>query len=216
MPETLLIKKSGIKLEDKNNMDQEKQKNKDQLRDNVLTAALKLFTEKGYFNTSLNDIAELSGVKNSAGIYKHFKNKQEIARALYTWIIDRLSVSIDDIRRRNRKSPEQLREIVDLWFRLTDEAPEIMRFLLILKVDEFLPDEKPLMETPPFIKILRVLQGGIKAGEIKTIDEYRAYCHFFGIIEVTLKQVLTGSLKKKADYYQNDTWLTAWSTIVKN
>ncbi len=212
MPTT---KKSEIKLEDKNNMVQEKQKNKDQLRDNVLTAALKLFTKKGYFNTSLNDIAELSGVKNTAGIYKHFKNKQEIARALYTWIIDRLSVSIDDIRRRNRKSPEQLREIVDLWFRLTDEAPEIMRFLLILKVDEFLPDEKPLMETPPFTKILRVLQGGIKAGEIRAADEYRAYCHFFGIIEVTLKQVLTGALKKKADYYQNDAWLTAWSTIVK-
>jgi len=196
-------------------MDQEINKEKDELRNDILVAALKLFAEKGYFNTSLTEIAEASGVKTSAGIYKHFKNKQEIARTLYVWIIDRLNVSIDDIRRRSRKSSEQLREIVDLWFRLTDEAPQIMQFLLVLKISEFLPDEKPLMETPPFVKILKILHNGIKSNEIKAIDAQRAYCHFFGIIENTLKQVLTGNLKKKADYYESDAWVSAWATIVK-
>ena len=196
-------------------MDQEINKDKDELRNDILVAALKLFAEKGYFNTSLTEIAETSGVKTSAGIYKHFKNKQEIARALYVWIIDRLNVSIDDIRRRSRKSSEQLREIVDLWFRLTDEAPEIMQFLFVLNVNEFLPDEKPLMETAPFVKILKILQNGIKSDEIKAIDAQRAYCHFFGIIENTLRQVLKGTLKKKADYYEGDAWLSAWGTIVK-
>lgn len=196
-------------------MDQVIKKDKDELRNDILVATLKLFAEKGYFNTSLTEIAEASGVKNSAGIYKHFKNKQEIASALYAWIIDRLGVSIDDIRRRNRKSSEQLREIVDLWFHLTDEAPEVMYFLLVLNISEFLPDEKPVMETSPFVKIIKVLQNGIKTGEIKAIDGQRAYCHFFGIIENTLKQVLIGTLKKKAEYYESDAWLTAWTTIVK-
>jgi len=199
-------------------MDKETQKEqeKEKLRDDILAAALKLFTEKGYFNTSLTEIAEASGVKSAAGVYKHFKNKQEIATALHAWIVDRLSVSIDDIRRRNKKSPEQLREIVDLWFRLTDDAPEIMRFILVLNVSEFLPEEKPLMESPPFIKILRILHSGIKAGEIKATDSQRAYCSFFGIIENTLKQVLTGTLTKKADFYQNDTWTAAWAGIAKD
>jgi len=196
--------------------DTQKEQEKEKLRDDILAAALKLFTEKGYFNTSLTEIAEASGVKSSAGVYKHFKNKQEIATALHAWIVDRLSVSIDDIRRRNRKSPEQLREIVDLWFRLTDDAPEIMRFILVLNVSEFLPEEKPLMESPPFIKILRILHSGIKAGEIKATDSQRAYCSFFGIIENTLKQVLTGTLTKKADFYQNDTWAVAWAGIAKD
>jgi len=196
-------------------MDQEIQKDKEELRNDILVAALKLFTDKGYFNTSLVEIAELSGVKNSAGIYKHFKNKQEIAQALYQWIIDRLSVSIDDIRRRNRKASEQLREIVDLWFHLTDHAPEIMKFLLLLNISEFLPEEKQLMETSPFTKIHRILQNGIKDGEIKAIDAQRAYCYFFGVIENTLKQSLLGNLQKDADHYQADTWAFAWGTIVK-
>lgn len=196
-------------------MDQEIQNEKQQQRNDILIAALKLVAEKGYFNTSLTDIAELSGVKTSAGIYKHFKNKQEIARALYAWIIDRLNVSIDDIRRRSNKASEQLREVVDLWFRLTDEAPEVMRFILVLNISEFLPDEKPIMATPPFVKIIKILQHGIKMGEIKAIDGQRAYCHFFGIIDNTLKQILTGTLKNKADYYEGDAWLSAWATIVK-
>ena len=112
-------------------MDKEtkKEQEKEKARDDILRAALKLFTEKGYFNTSLADIAEASGAKTAAGIYKHFKNKQEIASALYEWIVNSLSISIDDIRRHNRKSSDQLREIVDLFFRLTDDAPEIMRFI---------------------------------------------------------------------------------------
>lgn len=160
-------------------MDQEINKLNDELRSDILVATLKLFAEKGYFNTSLAEIAEASGVKSTAGIYKHFKTKQDIAKALYVWIIDRLNVSVDDIRRRNRKSSEQLREIVDLWFRLTDEAPEVMYFLLIMNINEFLPDEKPVMETAPFVKIIKVLQNGIKEGEIRAIDGQRAYCHFF-------------------------------------
>jgi AcrR family transcriptional regulator len=198
-------------------MDKEtkKEQEKEKARDDILRAALKLFTEKGYFNTSLADIAEASGAKTAAGIYKHFKNKQEIASALYEWIVNSLSISIDDIRRRNRKSSDQLREIVDLFFRLTDYAPEVMRFILVLNINEFLPDEKPIMESQAFIKILRVLHGGIKAGEIKAADSQRAYCSFFGIIENTLKQVLTGTLTKKADFYQNDAWSSAWDGIVK-
>jgi len=200
---------------EKMDKDTKKDLEKEKVRDDILGASLKLFTDKGYFNTSLAEIAEAAGVKSTASVYKHFKNKQEIATALYTWIVDSLSVSIDDIRRRNRKASEQLREIVDLWFHLADHAPEIMKFLLVLNVSEFLPEEKPLMETPPFSKILRILQNGIKDGEIKALDAQRAYCHFFGIIENTLKQVVIGNLTKKADYYQSDAWLSAWSTIVK-
>lgn len=195
--------------------EQEKLKEKEALRTEILTASLKLFAEKGYFNTSLGDIAEASGVKTSAGIYKHFKNKQEIAQALYTWVIDRLSVSIDDIRRRNRKSSEQLREIVDLLFKLTDDAPNVMRFLITLKISEFLPDEKPLLATAPFLKIKKIFQAGIRDGELRSLEPLLAYTYFFGIINHTLKMVLIGDLNKAADSYQSQVWLTAWNTVVK-
>jgi len=183
--------------------------------DDILLAALKLFAEKGYFNTSLSDIAQAAGIKSISAIYQHFDNKQAIASRLYESIFDNLNVSVDDIRRRSQKSSEQLHGIVDLFFKLTDDAPYIMQFLLILKTSEFLPGQKPVLETPAFAKIVKIIQSGIRTGEIRNIDPMLATAHFFGIINNTLRMVLTGELDKKADAYQPQTWLDAWNLIAK-
>lgn len=184
-------------------------------QDELLQTTLRLFAEKGYFNTSLTDIKTAVGLKTTSGIYQFFKTKQAIAEALRENILDSLSISIDDIRRRNRKSSEQLREIVDLLFKLTDEAPEIVQFLLFAKSEEFLPEATPLMDTPAFNKIKRILQNGIKEGEIRTIDPLLAYNYFFGIIFHTLSLVLNKTLPKQADSYQSQVWLAAWGSIAK-
>jgi AcrR family transcriptional regulator len=198
-------------------MDKEKEniQVKSETQDEILLAALKLFAEKGYFNTSLTDIKDAAGIKTTSGIYQHFKNKQTIASALYANIFDSLNISIDDIRRRNKKSSEQLREIVDLLFRLTTEAPDVMQFLLVLKIHEFLPEEKPLLETAPFSKIVKIIQAGIKAGEIRNMDPVLGYAFFFGIINQTLRLLLTGALDKKPEVYQSQAWLAAWNAIAK-
>lgn len=198
-------------------MDQEKEdtQTKVEIQDEILLAALKLFAEKGYFNTSLTDIADAAGIKTTSGIYHHFKNKQTIASALYANIFDSLNVSIDDIRRRNQKPSEQLRGIVDLFFRLTEDAPHVMQFLLVLNINEFLQEEKPLLETPAFAKIIKIMQAGAKAGEIRNLAPQLCYAYFFGIVNNTLLLALNGMLDKKADAYQAQTWLAAWNTIAK-
>lgn len=198
-------------------MEQEKEEiqAKAETQDEILLAALKLFTEKGFFNTSLTEIAETAGTKSTSAVYQHFKNKHAIATQLYANILDSLSISIDDIRRRNQKPSEQLRGIVDLLFKLTDDAPDVMRFLLILKLDEFLPEEKPMLETPAFVKIHKIIQAGIKAGEIRDIGPLLANAYFFGVINNTLRMVLTGALDKKAEVYQAQVWLAAWNAIAK-
>lgn len=189
--------------------------NKPLNQDQILQAALKLFAQKGYFNTSLTDIKNAVGLKTTSGVYQFFKTKQAIAETLRENILDSLSISIDDIRRRNRKASEQLREIVDLLFKLADDAPEIIQFLLLVRAEDFLPESTPLLETPAFNKIKRIIQNGIKEGEIKPIDPMMAYCYFFGIINQTLILALQGALPKAADSYQSQAWLAAWGCIVK-
>lgn len=184
-------------------------------QDEVLLASLKLFSEKGYFNTSLTDIKDAVGIKTTSGIYQHFKNKQAIAETLYGNILDSLSISIDDIRRRNRKVADQLREIVDLLFKLADDAPEVIQFLLFVNIKEILPEQKTVVETAPFNKIRRVIQNGIKNGEIRSMDALVAYGYFLGIIKHTLSLVLSGDLPKTADSYQSQAWLAAWGCIAK-
>ena len=183
--------------------------------DDILLASLKLFSKKGYFNTSLTDIKDAISIKTTAGIYKYYKNKQAIAEALYGNILDSLSISIDDIRRRNRKSSEQLREIVELLFKLTDEAPEVIQFLFVINIREISSEEKPLLETVSFNKIKRVIQNGIKDEEIRPIDPTLAYSYFFGIIKHTLILTLSNDLPKDAMSYESQAWAAAWASIAK-
>jgi AcrR family transcriptional regulator len=193
----------------------ENHKNKNVNQDDILKAALKLFAHKGYFNTSLGDIKDAVGLKTTSAVYQFFKTKQAIAQALQENILDSFSISIDDIRRRNRKASEQLREIVDLLFKLTDDAPEVILFMLFMKTEEFIPEQPLLTDTAPFNKIKRILQAGIKDGEIKTIDPLMAYVYFFGIVYNTLDMVLKGGLPKSAESYQAQVWLAAWGCIAK-
>ena len=46
-------------------------------KERILEEALKLFSQKGYMGTSMNDIATKLGVTKAA-LYKHYTNKQEI------------------------------------------------------------------------------------------------------------------------------------------
>ncbi|MGZ4978244.1 MAG: TetR/AcrR family transcriptional regulator [Methylobacter sp.] len=199
-------------------MDQEIEENiqiESEVQDEILLAALKLFVEKGYFNTSLVDIKDEVGIRSIGTIYQHFKTKQMIASQLHENILGSLSASIDDISCKNEKPSEQLRGIVDLLFKLTDEAPDVMRFLLVLNITEFLPEARPLHKSEPVIKIIRIIEAGIKAGEIRNVSPQLGYAEFFGIIDNTLRLVLAGFLDRKADFYQSQAWLAAWNTLVK-
>lgn len=50
-------------------------------RDQILSAALRLFSHRGYRATSIRDIAESAGV-STGNVYHHFKDKEAIFRAL--------------------------------------------------------------------------------------------------------------------------------------
>ena len=195
--------------------DKESQQLKELTANEVLLAALKLFTTKGYFKTALTDIAVFLELSDTRQIYVHFNDKQSMAVQIYDTILDSLSISIDEIRRKNDKPSEQLRGIVDLLFRLTDEAPAVIRFLYLLKHDEFIVDVKPLNESAAFSKINKIIQVGIKIGEIRDLDPNLINAQLFGVVNATLRAVLNTELDKKADAYLSQTWLAAWSLVAK-
>ena len=68
----------------------------------IISVATKLFLEKGYENTSLNDIVKNLGGLTKGAIYSHFKSKEEIYQA----VVYELSASSDDAIEEIIKSDE--------------------------------------------------------------------------------------------------------------
>jgi AcrR family transcriptional regulator len=188
----------------------------DETQNEILRTALSLFVQKGYLNTSLFDIAQAAKLSQTQEIYLYFSSKQELATEIYNVVLDSLSVSIDEIRRRNKKAAEQLHSLVDLLFKLTDEAPDTLRFIFEVNANEFLPaDSKRYLQTPAVNKMLKMIQLGINNGEIKSLAPMLLYTYFFGIINTTLQMILNGTLEKRCELYQSQAWMVAWNTIAK-
>lgn len=55
----------------------------------IIDAAIKLFNEKGYYETSIKDIAAIANVAHPC-IYYYFKNKESIAREIFSDIIEQI------------------------------------------------------------------------------------------------------------------------------
>ncbi len=53
-----------------------------QTRQNISNKSLQLFSVKGYYNTSINDILDATGL-TKGGLYGHFRSKEEIWYAVY-------------------------------------------------------------------------------------------------------------------------------------
>ena len=70
---------------------EKKNKNREQLVD----AADRLFATKGYQHTTLNDVAELAGLHVQT-LYKHFKNKEELAIAAASTAVGHLKRHFDE------------------------------------------------------------------------------------------------------------------------
>ena len=51
-------------------------------RQKIIEKSLQLFSVKGYFNTSVSDILQATGL-TKGGLYCHFKSKEEVWRAVY-------------------------------------------------------------------------------------------------------------------------------------
>ncbi len=106
-------------------------------KDRILDAALTLFSENGYDGTSVEQIANIVGIK-APSLYKHYKGKEEILNAL----IDAAETRYEEMFG-SEHNIGKLPESVDEFFRITmDRAAFTMRDLLIRKIRKFLVQEQ--------------------------------------------------------------------------
>ncbi len=185
---------------------------KQEPRDEIMQAALKLFTEKGYFNTSIADIRRQADVSTGT-IYHYFKNKESIAEALLCDVLQSLNDSIEEIKIKTNHTFERLRAIVELFFTLAEDAPEVMRFMVCVRHREFLLDQPPLSLSRPFQQLTRIMHEGIRTGELRRMDPVVATACFYGTIVQMVQLHLDGVLEKPLDWYLLDTWTAIWRAL---
>ena len=181
-------------------------------RELVLIAALRLFSERGYFNTSVHDIQRQAKI-SIGSIYHYFGNKEAIAKALFTHIESKMNDSISQIMTVHTTSYDRCRAVMGYLFDTTEESRESMHYMLYAKHREFMPEEKPVCSSRPFTLMKQMVIEGIEDGDIRPIDPNVAAVIIFGGAIRLIFLRLDGVLEKPLPAYLEECWEGAWRGV---
>lgn len=192
-----------------------KKKRAGPLRNQILDAALHLYSNKGYFNTSIHDIQRTADVAMGS-IYNHFSGKEAIARALYDDLLLQVEVLVDDVTCEHGSGYEQGRAMVAALFDLAESKPETARFILNARHREFLPDEPGVCSSRPFEKMRDILIGSMQRNEVRQMDPWLAASLAFGPALRMISLRLDGMIPDPLPGKTEELWEMIWAGIRSN
>jgi AcrR family transcriptional regulator len=95
----------------------------------ILDAALRAFTDKGYAAATVADVRELSGA-STGSIYHHFGDKEGLAAALYVEALRDYQRGFLEVLRRETDPERGVKALVRHHLRWVAGHPDLARFLL--------------------------------------------------------------------------------------
>lgn len=154
-------------------------------RGQVVAEATRLFAERGYENTSVNDVAEEAGVSVGA-LYKYFPDKPALLEAVLAQFEDEFVVAMQRVHELPGGAFEKLRVMVRGLFELAS-AREYF-FWALTSGTHGLRGERP--STPGARirdEIARFIHAGVTSGEFRAVDETRVAALGFGVVETAMR-----------------------------
>jgi len=98
-------------------------------RGKLLRAAAKLFAERGYAGTSVDDVCREAKVVKSA-VYWHFESKEGLYRAVLEKVYEQIRLIESGITTEDRSPEDALREIVRATFDWHNKHPDFVRLVM--------------------------------------------------------------------------------------
>lgn len=138
----------------------------------ILQAAEKLFAERGFASTRLEDVAEGVGIKRASLVY-YFRNKSE----LYQSVLE--SVFAELLRRHEQAlgAPgpiaERVERSVSVWVDYVVERPAVMSLMLREVADgkrSSAPMALGLHMAPVFAELIKTIEQAQQDGEMRPVD----------------------------------------------
>ena len=164
-------------------------------RERILAAALKLFVEQGYFNTNVPDLSRES--KCSVGsIYHTFKNKEEVASALYLESISSFRRALEQSISGITDAETLIKTLVRSFLEFSEVNHQVSRYIWLCRHNEFMSGLLRHPTTVGFDSLGRTLtkaiRKGVKAGTVREINANIVWSILFGIPLAYVRDWLDG------------------------
>lgn len=160
-------------------------------REDILEAALELFSERGFHGTAIPEIAARAGIA-PASIYRHFAGKEALVNELYRRCKHALSEALGTGTPRVGELREQFH---DLWWRLVGFAraqPRAFAFLELHHHGTYLDAESRALELRILSPIAAVLDLGRANGITKRMPPHALIVTVWGAFVGLVKHARLG------------------------
>ena len=152
----------------------------------IFETSMKLFAEKGYDATSIEEITATVGVAKGT-LYYHFSNKEEIFNFLIEEGIKLLQNSVDIKTAKHNNYIDKIKSIVLIQIKIVAKYENIITIIL----SQFWGTEQRNKKCQSLVyeyigKIEKIVQEGIEKGEIKDGDTRAIASEIYGLICSTL------------------------------
>ena len=152
----------------------------------IFETSMKLFAEKGYDATSIEDITATVGVAKGT-LYYHFSSKEEIFNFLIEEGIKLLQNSVDIKTAKRNNYIDKIKAIVLIQIKIVAKYEDIITIIL----GQFWGNEERHKKCQSLVyeyigQIEKIVQQGIEKGEIKNGDTRAIASEIYGLICSTL------------------------------
>lgn len=140
-------------------------------REGILEAAARIFGEKGYHATSMQDIADAVNLQK-ASLYYHFDSKQEILMAILDHALDLINNRLETVLGHSLSPDEKLRQAMVSYLQTIAENQNLSAVLL-LELRSLDPELKArhASRREKFEKLWRkLILEGMQAGIFNNVD----------------------------------------------
>ena len=160
------------------------------LRPKIIRAGLKVFTKKGYFRATVDDIAKEAGIAKGT-VYLYFKDKP----SLYVSTIDEHFNGairfLQDIQKEELSNTDKLRRIAEEWldymlkFKSSFPMFTMENINLSRKIATAIKSIIPVRLDDMVQLVASIIDDGIKQKEFRNVDSQIAALHFLNTIRTT-------------------------------
>jgi len=151
----------------------------------IIQAALELFSKKGFYTTTIPDIAQ--SLKMSVGnMYNYFKSKDILAKEIIKHISHYLGEQLKSINEKEISTEEKTKQIVTVYFQTANLKPEMIDYFLrvfLSNREVFKEGCEGMICVNDFVtEIMIYFEDGVKNGELRDQDFFSAFGLFMGYL----------------------------------
>jgi AcrR family transcriptional regulator len=158
---------------------------KEERRDGIISVALKLFSEKGFYITTIPDIAQKVGM-SVGNFYNYFKSKDILAKELVLYISEYIGSRIREINEQDISTEEKIYEIVSMYFNMAQERSEMIEYFLRVYLSNrevFREGCEGMICVSAFVTEMMIFfDEGVESGDLHDQDFFSAFGLFMGYL----------------------------------